>query len=59
MQESLFARDAGFILKLYHEKILTQESNLTIFKHTLLLNTPSAPIVNHANFLKHDKHAIS
>ena len=41
MQESLFNNDAGFSQQLYYEKILTQESSLTIFKHPFLWNTPS------------------
>ena len=34
---------ALFSLQLYYEKILTQASNLTIFKHVVLWNTPSTP----------------
>ena len=36
VQESLFNNDAGFSPQLYYEKILTQESSLTIFKHPFL-----------------------
>ena len=70
MQESLFNEDAGFTLQFYYEKILTQESNLTIFKHTILWNTPSMPFYEERqpsqffeasqgrHFIKHAKHAI-
>ena len=34
---------ALFSLQLYYEKILIRESNLTIFKHAILWNTPSTP----------------
>ena len=62
---------ALFSLQLYYEKILTQASNLTIFKHVVLWNTPSTPYyeVRQAPsfyaarqaqyFMKHVKHAIS
>ena len=36
LQESLFNKDASFSPQLYYEKVLTQESNLTIFKHAFL-----------------------
>ena len=42
MQESLFHKDEFLVsLQLYYEKILTQESNLIIFKHAILWNTPN------------------
>ena len=54
---------ALFSLQLYYEKILTQESNLTIFKNAILWSTPSTPFHEaqhareHAKHVKHAKHA--
>ena len=37
----LIKMQALITLQLYYEKILTQERNLTIFKHAILCSTPS------------------